>query len=41
MWRFNQFEPRTLAALGDTLLPTLLSGVLRVPAAAKLMEATT
>jgi hypothetical protein len=30
MWRFNPFEPRTLAAL----LPKLLSGELRVPAAA-------
>jgi len=32
-------ESRTLAALRDTLLPKLLSGELRVPVAAKLMEA--
>ena len=34
-------ESRTLAALRDALLPKLLSGELRVPAAAKLVEATT
>jgi type I restriction enzyme S subunit len=33
-------EWRTLAALRDALLPKLLSGELRVPAAAKLVEAT-
>ena len=32
-------ESRTLAALRDALLPKLLSGELRVPAAAKLVEA--
>ena len=36
----NRQESRTLAALRDALLPKLLSGELRVPAAAKLMEAT-
>jgi type I restriction enzyme S subunit len=36
----NLKESRTLAALRDALLPKLLSGELRVPAAAKLMEAT-
>jgi type I restriction enzyme S subunit len=35
----NLQESRTLAALRDALLPKLLSGELRVPAAAKLMEA--
>jgi type I restriction enzyme S subunit len=35
----NEVESRTLAALRDALLPKLLSGELRVPAAAKLMEA--
>jgi type I restriction enzyme S subunit len=35
----NEHESRTLAALRDALLPKLLSGELRVPAAAKLMEA--
>ena len=39
--RNNLFESRTLAALRDTLLPKLLSGELRVPAAAKLVEART
>jgi type I restriction enzyme, S subunit len=33
-------ESRTLAALRDALLPKLLSGELRVPAAAKLVDAT-
>ena len=37
----NEKESRTLAALRDALLPKLLSGELRVPAAAKLVEATT
>jgi type I restriction enzyme S subunit len=37
--RANHEESRTLAALRDALLPKLLSGELRVPAAAKLMEA--
>ena len=32
-------EPRTLSAMRDALLPKLLSGELRVPAAAKLVEA--
>ncbi len=32
-------ESRTLAALRDALLPKLLSGESRVPAAAKLFEA--
>jgi hypothetical protein len=32
---------RTLATLRDTLLPKLLSGELRVPVAAKLVEAKT
>ena len=32
-------ESRTLAALRDALLPKLLSGELRVPAAVQLMEA--
>lgn len=36
----NLKESRTLAGLRDALLPKLLSGELRVPAAAKLMEAT-
>jgi type I restriction enzyme S subunit len=36
----NEAESRTLAALRDALLPKLLSGELRVPAAAKLAEAT-
>jgi type I restriction enzyme S subunit len=36
----NVTESRTLAALHDALLPKLLSGELRVPAAAKLVEAT-
>jgi type I restriction enzyme S subunit len=36
----NLKESRTLAALRDALLPKLLSGELRVPAAAKLVEAT-
>ncbi len=35
----NEEESRTLAALRDALLPKLLSGELRVPAAAKLAEA--
>jgi type I restriction enzyme S subunit len=35
----NEQQSRTLATLRDTLLPKLLSGELRVPAAAKLMEA--
>jgi type I restriction enzyme S subunit len=35
----NLQESRTLAALRDALLPKLLSGELRVPAATKLMEA--
>ena len=35
----NGAESRTLAALRDALLPRLLSGELRVPAAAKLVEA--
>jgi type I restriction enzyme S subunit len=35
----NEEESRTLAALRDALLPKLLSGELRVPAAAKLVEA--
>jgi len=34
----NEQQSRTLATLRDTLLPKLLSGELRVPAAAKLME---
>jgi hypothetical protein len=34
-------ESCTLANLRDALLPKLLSGELRVPAAAKLPEATT
>ena len=34
----NENESRTLAALHDALLPKLLSGELRVPAAAKLVE---
>jgi len=38
--RQNGLESRTLAALRDALLPKLLSGELRVPAAAKLVEAT-
>ncbi len=37
----NLHESRTLAALRDALMPKLLSGELRVPAAAKLVEATT
>ncbi len=36
----NIYESRTLAALRDALLPKLLSGELRVPAAAQLVEAT-
>jgi hypothetical protein len=32
-------ESRTLAALRDALLPKLLSGELRVPAATQLLEA--
>ena len=36
----NCNESRTLAALRDALLPKLLSGELRVPAAAQLTEAT-
>ena len=36
----NLQESRTLASLRDALLPKLLSGELRVPAAAKLLEAT-
>ncbi len=36
---YNRLESRTLAALRDALLPQLLSGELRVPAAAKLAEA--
>jgi type I restriction enzyme, S subunit len=35
----NKLESRTLAALRDALLPKLLSGELRVSAAAKLLEA--
>jgi type I restriction enzyme S subunit len=35
----NRRKSRTLAALRDALLPKLLSGELRVPAAAKLVEA--
>ena len=35
----NNAESRTLAALRAALLPKLLSGELRVPAAAKLVEA--
>ena len=35
----NKLESRTLAALRDALLPKLLSGELRVPAAAPLVEA--
>src|SRR5664280_1404229 len=35
----NRQESRTLAALRDALLPKLLSGELRVPAAAKITEA--
>ena len=35
----NLHESRTLAALRDALLPKLLSGELRLPAAAKLVEA--
>ena len=35
----NEEESRTLAALRDALLPKLLSGELRVPAAAQLPEA--
>ena len=35
----NIYESRTLAALRDALLPKLLSGELRVPAAAKFVEA--
>ncbi len=35
----NRKESRTLAALRDALLPKLLSGELRVPAAAQLTEA--
>ena len=38
-WICNLFESCTLAALRDALLPKLLSGELRVPAAAKLAEA--
>jgi type I restriction enzyme S subunit len=38
-WIANLHESRTLAALRDALLPKLLSGELRVPAAAKLVEA--
>jgi type I restriction enzyme S subunit len=38
--RNNLHESRTLTALRDALLPKLLSGELRVPAAAKLVEAT-
>src|ERR1035437_1654319 len=37
--RTLEHQSRTLATLRDTLLPKLLSGELRVPAAAKLMEA--
>jgi hypothetical protein len=33
-------ESRTLAALGDALLPKLLSGELRVPAASGSMKAS-
>ena len=36
---FSSDESRTLAALRDALLPKLLSGELRVPAAAGNMEA--
>ncbi|MBI3853946.1 MAG: restriction endonuclease subunit S [Verrucomicrobia bacterium] len=36
----NRLESRTLAAMRDALLPKLLSGELRVPAAAKLVDAT-
>ena len=36
----NNLESRTLAALRDALLPKLLSGELRVPAAAPFVEAT-
>ncbi len=36
--RNNMFESRTLAALRDALLPKLLSGALRLPIAAKLVE---
>jgi hypothetical protein len=42
MYHFDQFsnlESRTLAALRDALLPKLLSGELRVPAAAGNMAA--
>ena len=35
----NIHESRTLAALRDALLPKLVSGKLRAPAAAKLVEA--
>ena len=38
--RNNLHESRTLAALRDALLPKLLSGELRVPAATQLVEAT-
>ncbi len=38
-WIANLNESRTHAALRDALLPKLLSGELRVPAAAKLVEA--
>ncbi len=34
----NRTQSRTLATLRDTLLPKLLSGALRVPAASKLLE---
>ncbi len=37
----NSLESRTLAELRDTLLPRLLSGELRVPGAAPLVEALT
>ena len=37
----NPYVSRTLAALRDALLPKLLSGELRVPTAAKLVEART
>ena len=35
--KYNSDESRTLAALRDALLPKLLSGELRVPAAKKLV----
>jgi type I restriction enzyme S subunit len=35
----NSFQSRTIAALRDALLPKLLSGELRVPAAARITKA--